>query len=216
MTTFAALYVNSWAKQGEKTDRGSMQAQLIACRAHAVACGYSVQGVFANLAGGRDGQRGASGDLLELVQNWLPSSNGSEEVGGLVVIVYDGRQLLKEDGRPDPVARLIAAYGVRVESALPPHSVPEVNTYFEPAAVQIASQTMRDLLGVRDSAPLVRAPAETIGYPSGTAGDVPWMKKPGERLQTCCRTNSACGSRSVTGGLQAAWTAQGVRCGWRH
>lgn len=162
MTTYATLYVNPWPKREEEPAQSSIQAQLIACRAYAVAHGYPVQGVFANLEGGRNCRHNTAAGLLEQVQNGPAAAHMKGQTNDLVVVVYEGRQLLDEHGKPDPIGRLIAAYGVRVESALPPHSVPEVNSYFKPEAVQVASKAMRDLLGVRTHAPIIKPSAAYV------------------------------------------------------
>lgn len=149
MTSQAIFYVNP-DTDGEEPDRQVItegQAQLIACRLYAAARGYAAAGVHANLAGTHAGWRQAAADALEQVQN---AGICAEDPAARapVLVTYDGRELLSADGQPNPIGKLVAAWGVRVETALPPHALPQVNGYYKPESLHMWHRTMQDLWGI--------------------------------------------------------------------
>jgi hypothetical protein len=119
---------------------------------YAIGRGYTVHSVHANLDGGagQETSRQVCSALLDLVHGGPAPAHPETDAGAsgdnLVVVVYDVHELLNKEGGPDAIAKMIAACGVRVESALPPHTAEEINGYFPAEALPLASGLIRSLL----------------------------------------------------------------------
>jgi hypothetical protein len=191
MTTQAALYLNPWLENDPDDLTGVAapavrRARLVACRLYAAGRGYRIAGVHAAVDAPPHRRREAAAGLLDWAQRnaftpdsalpVLPDKDRPDKdlpdkdrpnKDLPVIVVYDAGELVGRDGRPDAIGRLVAALGVRVETVLPPHTAEEINGYFAPEAVQLASRTVRNLLG-------------TPGDPAPSLGDEPGIRGGGE------------------------------------
>ncbi len=121
MTTIAWLYVDPPSVRAAE-GRGAVhqQARLLACRTYAAARGYAVQEAFVAGQESRMALPQALLSLLERVQAGLAHPPSVQQA----VVVYDLGAWQNEAGGADPLVDLLHASGVRLEGALPPHTLP--------------------------------------------------------------------------------------------
>lgn len=137
MNNHAILYINHSRSTEQPARYVSVQAQLVACRIYAAARGFTIDGVHVNTGDTADWTKTADGLFTQL----QASLAAPEDTRIHTVVVYDPTTFTDAGGKWDPLGELLRVYGIRVESALPPHQKP----FFESEADQLVRRIMLDL-----------------------------------------------------------------------
>lgn len=162
MNEHAVLYINRSRSTEPIARPVSAQAQLVACRLYAAARGFIVDGVHVNSDDAAQWTKTAD-SLFTQIQ----ASLAAPEAARLhTVVVYDPTTFKGAGGKLDPLGELLRVYGIRVESALPPHQT----TFHESEADQLVRRIMQDLHAVQGESvtpKLRQTPVSYVELPSG-------------------------------------------------